>query len=127
MNLVILGVIKMNLLDVVSQCNDPVMIHILGLCKRVLSVIQLVGPIIAMVALILNLIKLVTNPEDKKYKKALINWGIAFVMFFLIPVFINVVMGLFSSFKIGNCWANAMIIFYIYTSFGCFFVDFFLI
>ena len=36
----------------------------------------------------------------EKYKKALINWGIAFVMFFLIPVFINVVMGLFSSFKI---------------------------
>lgn len=111
MNLVVLGVIKMNLLDVVSQCNDPVMIHILGLCKRVLSVIQLVGPIIAMVALILNLIKLVTNPEEKKYNKALVNWGIAFVMFFLIPVFINVVMGLFSSFKIGNCWANAMIVF----------------
>ena len=101
----------MNLLDIVSQCNDPIMIHILGICKRILSVIQLVGPIVAMVALILNLIKLVMNPEDKKYKKAITNWIIAFLMFFLIPVFINVVMGLFSSFKIGDCWVNAMIIF----------------
>lgn len=101
----------MNLLDIVSQCNDPVMIHILGLCKRILSVIQLAGPIVAMVGLILNLAKLVTNPEEKKYKKSITNWLIAFIMFFLIPIFINVVMGLFSSFKIGNCWANAMIIF----------------
>lgn len=101
----------MNLLDIVSQCNDPILIHILGLCKRILNVIQIAGPIIAMIALVLNLVKLVTNPEDKKYKKAITNWLLAFIMFFLIPILINVVMGLVSDLKIGNCWANAMIIF----------------
>ena len=45
------------------------------------------------------------NPEDKKYKKAIINWLIAIVMLFMLPLIINLVMRLLDdSFSISRCW-----------------------
>ncbi len=101
----------MNLLSIVTQCNDPVMIYVLGIIKNVLKLIQLVGPIVGLFALILNLIKLMASPEDKKNQKLIINWIIAIFMLFLLPTIVNIVMSLLDdSFKISSCWNNAMII-----------------
>lgn len=102
----------MNLLTVSNQCNDPIMLYILGICKTFLNIIWIVGPIVALIGLVLILVKLVINPEEKKYKKSITNWLIAFVMLALIPMLINIVMGLMDgAFKLGSCWASAMIIF----------------
>ena len=102
----------MNILSLVGQCNDPVMLYVLGIFKRILSVIQLAGPIVGIVAIILNLIKLMSSPDDKKNQKLIINWLIAIIMLFWLPTVINIVMSLLdNSFKISSCWNNALIFF----------------
>ncbi len=99
------------ILDLVSFCSDPVLAKVLSIIKNVLSLIQLLGPIIGIVALVLNLIKLMANPEEKKFKSSIKNWAIAIVMLFLIPVIINVSVTLILStvgnaqkFSIAACW-----------------------
>ena len=56
------------ILDLVSFCSDPVLARVLGIIKNVLGKIQLIGPILGIIALIINLIKLMANPEEKKLK-----------------------------------------------------------
>ena len=95
----------MNLLTIVSQCGDPVMAKFLDIFKTVLNIIQMAGPIVGILSIIINLTKLMINPEDKKYKKAIINWLIAIVMLFMLPLIINLVIRLLDdSFSISRCW-----------------------
>lgn len=98
----------MFILDLVEVCGSPEIAHLLGIIKRVLNLIQLVGPILGIVGLILALIKLMMNPEDKKTKNSIRNWVIAIFMLFLIPVIINLVVGLFDdNFQLAACWNYA--------------------
>ena len=102
----------MYLLAIAEKCSDPVMIYVLGIFKRILSIIQLVGPLVGLVSIGLNLFKLMINPDDKKNKSLITNWLIAMLMLFLVPVAINVVMQLLDgSFKISSCWNSAFILF----------------
>lgn len=104
----------MYLLTAMGACNDAGLAHILGIMKDVLGLIQMIGPIIAIVGIVLALIKLMINPEEKKYKNLIRNWAIALVMLFILPVIVNVVMGLFdNSFSFSACWNAAFIRFII--------------
>lgn len=95
----------MNILDIINQCGDPGLAKILEIIKSVLGLIQMIGPIVAMISICINLIKLMASPEEKKYKNLIRNWLFAFVMLFILPVVVNVVMSLFDdSFKISACW-----------------------
>ena len=95
----------MNLLDIVSYCSDPGLAQILKIIRTFLRLVQILGPIIAMVALGMNLIKLMSNPDNKKYATLNKNWLVAFVMLVLIPALVNLVMGwLERSFSIASCW-----------------------
>ena len=42
------------ILDLVSFCSDPVLARVLGIIKNVLGKIQLIGPILGIIALIIN-------------------------------------------------------------------------
>lgn len=103
------------ILDLVSFCSDPVLARVLGIIKNVLGKIQLIGPILGIIALIINLIKLMANPEEKKLKTSIRNWTISIVMLFLIPVIIDVTMSMLLStignsnekFQLAVCWKNA--------------------
>ncbi len=98
----------MNLLTVVNQCGDPVLAKILGMIKSILNLIQMIGPIIGIVSIVISLIKLMSNPDEKKYKKLIINWVIAIFMLFLLPVIIDLVMRLLDdSFTLSSCWNYA--------------------
>lgn len=105
------------ILDLVSFCSDPVLARVLGIIKNVLDKIQLIGPIIGIIALIINLIKLMANPEEKKLKTSIRNWTISIVMLFLIPVIIDVTMSMLLStignsnekFQLAVCWKNARV------------------
>ena len=102
----------MYLLAIAEKCSDPVMIYVLGIFKRILSIIQLVGPLVGLVAIGFNLFRMLINPDDKKNSKLITNWLIAILMLFLLPMIINIVMQLLDgSFKISSCWNSAVIIF----------------
>ena len=105
------------ILDLVSFCSDPVLARVLGIIKNVLGKIQLIGPILGIIALIINLIKLMANPEEKKLKTSIRNWTISIVILFLIIVIIDVTMSMLLStignsnekFQLAVCWKNARV------------------
>ncbi len=95
----------MNILAIINECGDPGLAKILQIIKSALGLIQMIGPIVAIISIVINLIKLMASPDEKKYKNLIRNWLIAFVMLFLLPIIINLVMTLLdSSFKISSCW-----------------------
>ena len=103
------------ILDLVLFCKDPVLARVLGIIKNVLGKIQLIGPILGIIGLMITLIRLMTNPEEKKLKNSIRNWTISIVMLFLIPVIIDVCVSMLLStvgnsnekFQLAVCWEYA--------------------
>lgn len=90
-------------------CNDPGLKSILLIVKRILNFIQLIGPIICIIMLIVVLIQLVNNPDDKKIISKIKNIIIALVMLFFIPTIVDVAMSLADdNFKVSSCWVDAV-------------------
>ncbi len=94
--------------DIVDACGSIGIANILSITKKILNIIQIIGPILAMVALAICFIRLMTNPDEKKYKAGLKNSITALVLLFLIPFLVNLTMSLADeSFDIAKCWNNA--------------------
>jgi beta-N-acetylglucosaminidase len=97
----------LEVLELVSECSSPALSAVLKVAKRVLQLIQIIGPLLLIISLVLNLIKLMSNPDDKKLGKKIKNAIIATVILFFVPTLINVVMNMFDeSFSVAACWNN---------------------
>lgn len=100
----------MFLLDVISTCNDPVMASVISIIKKCFGVMQIFGPILAIVGGVIAFTKLLANPDEKKYKPLIKNIIIALVLVLLLPTLVNVVMGLFDdNFTISACWNSTFV------------------
>lgn len=98
----------MNILDVVSTCNSRMLSVVLPAVKNIMTIIQIVAPILLIIMSVVELARLTANPDDKKGVKKIINKILAAVIIFFIPVFINVVMGLVGeNTNFSSCWNNA--------------------
>ena len=76
-----------------GSCNGFSIVFVV-IFKRIISIVQIIAPILAIIAGTITFIKFVTNPEDKKLTKKLINSVIALVMVFFISLLNNVVINL---------------------------------
>lgn len=95
----------MILYDINKTCTDGALANLLNIIKRVIKVIQIVAPILLIICLAIILIKLLTNPEEKKYFKNLKNSIMALAFVFLVPVLVNVLMiTLDDSTNFSKCW-----------------------
>ena len=97
----------MFILDVVNECSGG-LANIIVIMKRFMDILMILAPIILILFGIVQFIKMVNNPDDKK------NWGKvknmlnALVMVFIIPVLVNTVMNLLGeNYTISACWNNA--------------------
>ncbi len=72
------------------ECSSSLIFQYFIIFKRIIGLIQLIAPIIAIIFVIVTLIKMITNPEEKKLKKELQNKFIALVMVFIVPILVNV-------------------------------------
>lgn len=99
----------MYILDsIVKTCSEPALGKLLSIIKTVFNLIQLIGPILAIISLIIILVKLIADPDNKKLKSAFKNWLIALLMLFFIPLIVNVTMQFFDDqFTISECWNYA--------------------
>ena len=98
----------MNILDLTSACGSIGLANLISIAKTALTIIQIAGPIMAIIGLISIFIKLMSNPDNKKLKNAIKNWLIAFFMLFLIPLIIDIVMSkLDDTFTLTACWNYA--------------------
>lgn len=97
----------MNFLAITSSCSDPALGAFLAIVKNILSVIQIIGPIVCIVSLTYHIIMLVKSPDDKKAFPKIKNSLLALAVLFLIPFIVNAVMGLLDdSTTLSDCWNN---------------------
>lgn len=94
-------------LEIISECSSPALSSGLSAAKNVLQLIQIIGPILLIISLIISIIKLVNDPENKKLVKNIKNSIIATLLLFFIPIIINATMGILgNNFTISECWNN---------------------
>lgn len=97
-----------NIIDISLECSDYGLVNLFVIAKRFFTILQIIVPIIAILFLAVNVIKMVMNPDEKKNMKAFYNWLIAFVIIFFLPTIVNTTMGLLGeNYSISSCWNNA--------------------
>ena len=107
----------MLILDLNSTCQDPGIVLIAKIMHTIFTMIQIIGPIVAIVALTISILKIVSSVDDKveeKEKKKMFNSLIAMALLFLIPTFVNLLFGVLSevdvvskNFSVIGCWNEA--------------------
>ena len=89
------------------SCNNAVLGVFLGIFKNLLSIIQIVGPLLAICSLVYLLIKMMQHPDDKKLPKKIFNSCFALVVLFFIPLLVTVVLNMVDdSTDFGACWKS---------------------
>ena len=90
---------------ILMDCNNATLGIILYYFKNVLNLIWIVGPILAIISLVINFTLLAKNPDDQKIPKKIRNSFIALVVLFMIPTIVNAFMLIANdSFEISACW-----------------------
>ena len=90
---------------ILMDCNNATLGIILYYVKNVLNIIWIVGPLLAIISLVINFTMLAKDPDDKKIPKKIRNSFIALFVLFMIPTIVNVSMLLAKdNFEISACW-----------------------
>lgn len=91
-----------------AACNDASLRSIMGVVKNGLNIIQIVGPILALISISVHLVHLVNHPDDKKKLNRVKNSFLALAILFFIPMFVNIVFSwLGDSNDISSCWNSS--------------------
>lgn len=94
--------------DLRTCCNDYALANVLGTIKRFIDLIHILIPILLIIMVIVNFIHLMSNPDDKKGKKALVNRFLAAVIIFFIPTIVNVIINIVPlPYNVISCWNGA--------------------
>ena len=92
------------------SCNDYPLAMYLNVIQKILNLVHLIVPIILIVMVTIQLIKLVISPGDsgEKVLKGIMYQFIAAVVVFFLPFIVNMVIGLVpDSFSLSACWEQA--------------------
>lgn len=104
-------------------CSDYALASVLGIIKRIITILQIVVPIFLIIGGSIAFSKALINPDDgPKAKKNFLNAIASAVIVFLMPFLINSIMAIISAygdvgitdsngnntaFNISSCWSNA--------------------
>lgn len=104
-------------------CSDYALASVLGIIKRIITILQIVVPIFLIIGGSITFSKALINPDDgPKAKKNFLNAIASAVIVFLMPFLINSIMAIISAygdvgitdsngnntaFNISSCWSNA--------------------
>ncbi len=107
----------MLLLDLSANCSDAGIALIAKIMRTIFTMIQIIGPIVALIAIAINVLKITASndlKDEEKLKKKIFNSLIAMALLFLIPTFVNLLFGVLSqvdavskNFNIIGCWEDA--------------------
>ncbi len=90
------------------DCSGVGIANIITILKRILNVVWIVTPILAIIYLAVNFTKLMANPEEKKLPKKIRNQLLALIIVFMVPTIVNAMMYILDdSTDISSCWKNA--------------------
>ena len=92
---------------ILMECNGLIS-GIVQIFKNIVNIIWIVGPILAIIVLIVNFSMMMKDPDDKKGVSKIKNSIIALIILFFIPTFINITMNLLGeSNSFSSCWNNS--------------------
>ena len=87
------------------DCSSAVLGNFMAIAKGIVNLIWIIGPILAIFGLIINIIKMARDPEDKKLVKRLHNCIKALFILFFIPTIINALMLMLGNkYNFSACW-----------------------
>ena len=92
-------------LKIIGTCNSHTVVNAVSVLKKVLSLIQIIGPILSILVLVIIVAKLVTKPKNKKLIKRFKKCISVLVFIFIIPIIINTFLYILDdSFEFSTCW-----------------------
>ncbi len=102
--------------DISTCCSDYGLAKILSVIKKCFQLMQIIIPIILVVMITIQLIKMMANPEEQKNKKNLMNKLIAALICFFLPTIVNLTLEVIAigtenvlskNFQAAICWDAA--------------------
>lgn len=89
----------------ILSCSNTSIAFFITIAIRMLSIIQIIIPILLILMIMINFFQLVNNPEMKNGYKMIINKLIATVVIFMIPIILDAVLGLLpNQNNFIGCW-----------------------
>lgn len=88
---------------ILMSCNDSVSGSVVFVFRNLLNLIWIIGPILAIISLIINISLMVKNPDDNKIVSKIKNSIIALFVLFFIPMFVNITINLAGG-DFSECW-----------------------
>ena len=89
-------------------CNSTVLKVILGPVKDIVTLIQIIGPVLCICSIVYTFIKLMQNPDNKKIYSRIKNSFYALTALFFIPLLVGALLNLVdSNYNFSACWDNA--------------------
>ena len=93
-------------MDYMRECSSVGLLNIVSIVKNILTVIQILVPILLIIFGVIGIVKLIMNPDEKNGKKKVINKFLSAAMVFFIPIILNALMyALGSSYDLSTCWS----------------------
>ena len=90
------------------DCQNTTILPFLSIVKNIMLLIQIIVPIILIISGIISFTNMLMNPDEKKELKKIFNKFLAATIVFIIPLVINLVIGLFGEISsFSSCWENA--------------------
>ena len=87
-----------------SCCSNYELARLLSSFNNIVKLIQITVPIILLIMVTINFIQMMSNPEEKKLTKKLMNKIIAAAIVFFIPTIVNIILNILSnSYDITAC------------------------
>lgn len=96
--------------DIDSCCSDYGVAQYIYAIKQALEIIHFIVPIILIIMIAIQLIKMLSSPDDPQSKKmkSLLNKIIAAVLIFFIPFIADLLVSLLpNSYSVASCWQSA--------------------
>lgn len=97
--------------DLTTCCSDYGIAYYLFIVKKALELIHIVVPMILIIMVTIDFVKMVINPDDsqRKKSKSLYNKFFAAIFIFFIPFVVNLLFNLIDNFgvEISGCWNAA--------------------
>lgn len=95
-------------MNIVSSCSDYALVGILSVVKRILQLIQIIGPILCIISLSIKFIHLMSQPDDKKQVSRIKNSLLALLILFFVPVIVNAAFAMLGdNTTLSSCWETA--------------------
>ena len=90
------------------KCSDYAIVPIIKVLRAIFTMIEVIAPILAIVAGTILLLRMMTNPDDKKLINNMKNMILSLVIVFLLPALTNLTMYILGeNFSVSSCWNNA--------------------